>query len=86
MQWWCMSSAAGGWLKKCFAHTAAYSISILKTAQAQNPNVECQMLILSLFLLFCLMGGSGANIKGMLNVRPPVAVTTGGPERAPQGA
>ncbi len=44
------------------------------------------MLILPLFLQLCLMGVSGANVKGMLNVRPPAAVTTGGPQKGhPKG-
>ena len=33
-------------------------------------NVKRKMLVLPLFPLFCLMGASRANVKGMLNVRP----------------
>ncbi len=38
------------------------------------------------FPFVCLMGASGAHVKGRLNVRPPAAVTTGGPEKGhPKG-
>ena len=69
MQWWHMSSAAGGLAQEVLR--THYRLLDFNPKNSTGPKPKCLMLILSLFPLFCLMGGSGANIKGMLMLGPP---------------